>query len=104
MAAWLWSELLALDMTVMDSTSQKLNLRIPQQTLSSLSFAEGTEKGISQWLANLPKANIGETARQLYQGLIELNQYDVPADKRLAMLERIRPEVHYVCTALSRYS
>ena len=52
----------------MDSTTQKMHLRIPQQTLSSLSFAEGTEKGITQWLANLPKANIGETARQLYQG------------------------------------
>ena len=55
----------------MDSTTQKLHLRIPQQTLSNLSFAEGSEKGIAQWLANLPKANIGETARQLYQGLIE---------------------------------
>ncbi|GAA6130898.1 molecular chaperone [Halopseudomonas sabulinigri] len=87
----------------MDSTSQKLHLRIPQQTLSSLSFAEGTEKGITQWLANLPKANIGETARQLYQGLIELNQFEIAADKRLAILERIRPEVHYVCTALSKY-
>lgn len=87
----------------MDSTTQKMHLRIPQQTLSNLSFAEGSEKGIAQWLANLPKANIGETARQLYQGLIELNQYNVPADKRMAMLERIRPEVHYVCTALSRY-
>jgi len=87
----------------MDSTSQKLHLRIPQQTLSSLSFAEGTEKGITQWLANLPKANIGETARQLYQGLIELNQYEIAAEKRLAILERIRPEVHYVCTALSKY-
>ncbi|MEH6797688.1 MAG: molecular chaperone [Halopseudomonas sabulinigri] len=87
----------------MDSTSQKLHLRIPQQTLSSLSFAEGTEKGITHWLANLPKANIGETARQLYQGLIELNQFEVAADKRLAMLERIRPEVHYVCSALSKY-
>ncbi|KAA0694863.1 molecular chaperone [Halopseudomonas laoshanensis] len=87
----------------MDSTTQKLNLRIPQQTLKSLSFAEGSEKGIVQWLANLPKANIGETARQLYQGLIEINQLDIAADKRLAILERIRPEVHYVCSALSKY-
>lgn len=87
----------------MDSATQKLNLRIPQQTLKSLSFAEGTEKGIIQWLANLPKANIGETARQLYQGLIEINQLDIPADKRLVILERIRPEVHYVCSALSKY-
>lgn len=87
----------------MDSTTRKLNLRIPQQTLDALSFAEGTEKGITNWLANLPKANIGETARQLYQGLMELNQFVVGPEKRLAMLERIRPEVHYVCTALSKY-
>lgn len=87
----------------MDSTTQKLNLRIPQQTLSTLSFAEGSEKGITQWLANLPKANIGETARQLYQGLIEINQLDITADKRLAILERIRPNVHYVCSALAKY-
>lgn len=87
----------------MDSTTQKLNLRIPQQTLEALSFADASEKGIAQWLSNLPKANIGETARQLYQGLMELNQLIVAPDRRLAMLERIRPEVHYVCVALSKY-
>ncbi|HDZ57038.1 MAG TPA: molecular chaperone [Pseudomonas xinjiangensis] len=87
----------------MDSKPQKLSLRIPPQTLNVLSFAEGTEKGIAQWLDNLPKANIGETARQLYQGIIELNQLIIPADRRLAMLEKVRPEVHYVCAALSRY-
>lgn len=93
----------SLDMDVMDSTQQKINLRIPQQTLNTLSFAEGSEKGITRWLENLPKANIGETARQLYQGLIELNQLDVAPDTRLLMLEKIRQEVHYVCNALSKY-
>ena len=87
----------------MDNATSALNLRVPQQTLESLSFADKHEKGITQWIADLPKANIGETARQLYQGLIELNQLKVTPDKRLAMLELIRPQVHYVCTALSRY-
>jgi hypothetical protein len=87
----------------MDSTAQKLILRIPQQHLKSLSFAEGSEKGIVNWIANLPKANIGETARQLYQGLIEINQLEIAPDKRLTILEQIRPEVHYVCSALSKY-
>ena len=87
----------------MDNATTPLNLRVPEQTLDSLSFADSHEKGISQWIANLPKANIGETARQLYQGLIEINQLKVAPDRRLAMLELIRPEVHYVCTALSRY-
>lgn len=87
----------------MDNATTPLNLRVPEQTLDSLSFADSHEKGISQWIANLPKANIGETARQLYQGLIEINQLKVAPDRRLAILELIRPEVHYVCTALSRY-
>ncbi|GGD00591.1 hypothetical protein GCM10007418_19820 [Halopseudomonas salina] len=91
------------DKTVMDSNAQKLNLRIPQQSLKSLSFAESSEKGIVHWIANLPKANIGETARQLYQGLIEINQLEISPEKRLAILEQIRPQVHYVCSALSRY-
>lgn len=87
----------------MDYTGSPLNLRVPQQTLDNLSFADAHEKGINQWIAELPKANIGETARQLYLGLIELNQLKVAPDKRLAMLELFRPEVHYVCSALSRY-
>ena len=87
----------------MDNPTSALNLRVPQQTLDNLSFADKHEKGITQWIADLPKANIGETARQLYKGLIELNQLKVAPDRRLAMLEQIRPQVHYVCTALSRY-
>lgn len=87
----------------MDNATPTMNLRVPAQTLESLSFADSTDKGIAHWIANLPKANIGETARQLYKGLIELNQLQIAPDKRLAMLELIRPQVHYVCTALSRY-
>ncbi|SDS62907.1 hypothetical protein SAMN05216198_2379 [Halopseudomonas litoralis] len=87
----------------MDNAAHTLNLRVPQQSLTSLSFTQSNEKGIVDWIANLPKANIGETARQLYSGLIELNQLQVSPDKRLAMLEQIRPQVHYVCSALTRY-
>ena len=87
----------------MENTAYTLHLRVPQQTLTSLSFAECDEKGIIDWIANLPKANIGETARQLYLGLIELNQLQLPPEKRLAILEQIRPQVHYVCSALERH-
>ncbi|CEA05892.1 molecular chaperone [Pseudomonas saudimassiliensis] len=87
----------------MDNTARTLTLRLPEQTLTTLSFAESSEKGIIDWIAELPKANIGETARQLYHGLTELNQLQIAPDKRLAMLERIRPGVHYVCSALARY-
>ncbi len=88
---------------VMDNTTFTQKLSVPKQTLTTLSFTEGDEKGVARWIENLPKANIGETARQLYQGLIELNQLKLAPDKRLLLLELIRPEVYFVCTSLSRY-
>ncbi|MCW3147328.1 molecular chaperone [Stutzerimonas stutzeri] len=58
---------------------------------------------MQQWLSGLPKANLGEMARQLYQALVELNQLRVPSQTRLQLLELLRPEVHYVCTHLERH-
>ncbi|WP_242487241.1 molecular chaperone [Pseudomonas sp. TH15] len=78
-------------------------LRAPTPTQSRLSFCEATPRDLKRWIANLPKANIGETARQLYQGLSELNQLLTPSDNRLQLLELLRPEVYYVCKHLERH-
>lgn len=55
------------------------------------------------WLDTLPKANLGETARLLYQGVIELNRLHTPAANRLNLLELLRTEVHSVSKNLERY-
>ncbi|WP_448110234.1 molecular chaperone [Pseudomonas lini] len=87
----------------MNETSPHLLLRAPIPTQSRLSFCEATPRDLKRWIANLPKANIGETARQLYQGLSELNQLLTPSDNRLQLLELLRPEVYYVCKHLERH-
>jgi len=87
----------------MNETSPHLLLRAPAPTLARLSFCEATPRDLKRWIANLPKANIGETARQLYQGLSELNQLLTPSDNRLQLLELLRPEVYYVCKHLERH-
>lgn len=87
----------------MNETSPHLLLRAPIPTQLRLSFCEATPRDLKRWIANLPKANIGETARQLYQGLSELNQLLTPSDNRLQLLELLRPEVHYVCKHLERH-
>ncbi len=81
----------------MENQSPHLSLRVPTPTQQNLSFCDATPKDIKYWLAHLPKANLGETARQLYQGLIELNQLVLPVEARLQLLELFRPEVHFVC-------
>jgi len=87
----------------MNETSPHLLLRAPLPTQLRLSFCEPTPRDLKRWIADLPKANIGETARQLYQGLSELNQLLTPSDNRLQLLELLRPEVYYVCKHLERH-
>lgn len=87
----------------MNETSPHLLLRAPIPSQSRLSFCEATPRDLKRWIANLPKANIGETARLLYQGLSELNQLLTPSDNRLQLLELLRPEVYYVCKHLERH-
>ncbi|MGU9851622.1 molecular chaperone [Pseudomonas koreensis] len=78
-------------------------LSAPTPTQTRLSFCEATPRDLKRWIAGLPKANIGETARQLYQGLGELNQLLTPSDNRLQLLELLRPEVYFVCQHLERH-
>lgn len=88
---------------LMDSQSPHLLLRVPTPKQETLSFCDGTPRDLKRWIAGLPKANIGETARQLYQCLVELNQLLTPSENRLQLLELLRPEVYYVCKHLERH-
>lgn len=87
----------------MDKQTSHLLLRVPIPQKPGLSFCDASPRDLKRWIANLPKANIGETARQLYQALIELNQLRSASDNRLQLLELLRPEVYFVCKHLERH-
>jgi hypothetical protein len=87
----------------MSNLSLPVLLRVPAPTQSSLSFCEPTSKDLKRWIARLPKANLGETARQLYQALTELNLLLTPSENRMQLLELLRPEVQFVCKHLERH-
>ena len=78
-------------------------LSAPTPSQTRLSFCEATPRDLKRWIADLPKANIGETARLLYQALGELNLLLTPSDNRLNLLELLRPEVYFVCQHLERH-
>ncbi len=86
----------------MDSSQQRQYLQIPEQNLSTLSFCEPTARQLNAWVSNLPMANIGETARQLYHAVIEFNQLRLADASRYDLLELVRNPIHYVCNALNR--
>lgn len=87
----------------MNNQSQPSLLRVPTPDCQALSFCEPSVRGVKRWLSGLPKANLGETARQLYQAIQELNRLRTTAQDRLQLLELLRPEIHVICKALERY-
>jgi hypothetical protein len=87
----------------MDKQNSHLLLRVTTPDKQSLSFCEATPRDLKKWVDGLPKANIGETARQLYQALVELNQLLTPSENRLQLLEILRPEIFFVCKQLEKH-
>lgn len=87
----------------MDKQNSHLLLRVTTPDKQSLSFCEASPRDLKKWVDGLPKANIGETARQLYQALVELNQLLTPSENRLQLLEILRPEIYFVCKQLEKH-
>jgi hypothetical protein len=87
----------------MEGQSILPHISVPEQKLPALSFCEATPKHLEAWIQQLPMANIGETAKQLYHAIIELNQLITSAQQRQAMLELVRPPIYYVCRELAKH-
>ena len=78
-------------------------LRVPTPDQRSLTFCDATPAGLKRWLEQLPRAKLGEFARLLYQGLLELNRLILTPEARLRLLEALRPDVQRVCQLLERH-
>ena len=83
--------------------SAKIQLRIPEQDLRQLTFDGATAKKLADWIEALPKVNVGETSRQLYAAIQEVNRLQTDSETRFSLLEELRPSIHYVCKALGKH-
>lgn len=79
------------------------DLSLPEQKLSSLSFCEASPRAFNDWVESLPLANVGESARQLYHAIIELNQLDITPALRMKLLGFLRPRLDLICEQLSQH-
>ncbi|WXL25217.1 molecular chaperone [Ectopseudomonas mendocina] len=87
----------------MDKLNALALLRITTPSKQSLSFCDAIPRNVKKWIDGLPKANVGESARQLYQALLEINQLQTTPENRLQMLELLRPEIFFVCNQLEKH-
>lgn len=87
----------------MSSNKSQEQFTIPEQTLRTLSFCEPTPRHLTEWVENLPMINLGESSRQLYHAIIELNQLVTDPENRIKLIEILRSPIQQVCRSLTKH-
>jgi len=87
----------------MVSSAEPLRQRLPAQDLNRLSLVSHQPKKLKEWVAALPMINVGDSSRQVFQTLQELNRIELDAALRFELLEALRPTTHALCTALAKH-
>ncbi len=83
--------------------SRAPGLEIPEQRKPTRHDVSLRPKKVEAWLQSLPKANLGETARQIYQRLSQTNELRYPFVERFRFLEQMREPVHYVTDSMRKH-
>lgn len=84
-------------------SKSSLLITLPEQTQQQHSLFEVNAKAAREWKSHLPKANLGESSRQLYKALEELTQVKAKGRDRLEVLDILSPMVHQVTKTLSQF-
>lgn len=76
---------------------------VPPQDLAAPTLFAADPESVSMWLAALPKSNLGQTARAVYQAVHDLNRVALAPTLRAQLLEIIRPAIYYATAGLRRH-
>ena len=82
---------------------KSLGLDIPDRQKPGKHSFSIRARNVEAWLDNLPKANLGETARQVYLALTETNRLHLPHQDRARFLESLRETVQYVTESMRKH-
>src|SRR5437660_8999508 len=84
----------------MSALFQRLVHGLPERHAPAKTSFATDAKSLRQWIAQLPLANPGASARLLIGALREMNQLRVDAQQRVDALELLRPQVHRIVATL----
>ena len=87
----------------MPSSENPVELQIPVRHAPVKGSRDIRPRKIEEWVNGLPLANLGETARQVYNLLLEINALSIPSEERQRILEQLRPTTTYVVDALKKH-
>ncbi len=78
-------------------------LSIPEQSPPSGDSFLLNPREVRHWANELPVANIGETARQVYNALVSFNRTQIPTLVRTEVVELFREPVRYINTNIAKH-
>jgi hypothetical protein len=87
---------------VVSNTPEGL-LDIPEQSKPASDSFDARPKQVEAWIATLPMANTGETARHIYSALREMNRLQVPEHDRYKSLELLRGPLYQITEVLKKH-
>ncbi len=80
------------------------NLTTPTADNPALSFCAPETGPLAEWVAQLPMANTIESSGLLHRAVTEVGRLSTDPSTRMALLEVVRPPLHYICARLDRTS
>ncbi len=78
-------------------------LDVPEQSKPTAASFDSRPKQVEAWIAALPMANTGESVRQIYTVLCEMNRLVISAQNRYKIMEMLREPVYQITTALKKH-
>lgn len=83
--------------------ARSLGLTIPNLIKADKNAFDLRPRKVDEWLDSLPRANVGETARQVFEALVEVNRCQYPYQHRVHFLESLRETAQYVTDSMKRH-
>jgi len=77
-----------------------LRIKVPEQRKPQKGDFDTRADAVERWVAELPLANAGETARRVYGALYQTNRILLPWKVRYRLLEQLRPPVSFILDSL----
>jgi len=83
--------------------SKPLGLEVADRPKPTKGAFNISHKSVDKWLSELPKANVGETAKLIFQALVETNRLKYSYKERSRFLEELRPTTQFVTSAMRKH-
>lgn len=84
----------------MSDSEDAIVLEMPVQHLDAPRFCAADCDHLRLWVEQLPRGDLGNTSRQLFEAVQELNSCRLEPELRFELLEVLRPHVYSVCSSL----